>query len=192
VNTIANGLHRKSKEMMRSFRRAAAQKRVPTATLSMFARVRSSLRSGDEGGALIEFAVVAPVMLLLMTCIFTFGVTVINYLNMTEAVNTSSRFLAVSRGQTTDPCSAAVNAFEQAAPNLTPSKLGFSFVLNGTAYNGTSCSSGSTTTGAAGNLVQGKNAQVTVTYPCTLTVYNNQNFSPGGCTITVQTTEIVQ
>jgi Flp pilus assembly protein TadG len=192
MNTTVKDLRRKAKKMMRNFLRAAAQKHSSTGAPANFDRGRPRLRIGEEGGALIEFAVVAPIMLLLMTCVFTFGITVIQYLNLTEATNTGARFLAVSRGQTTDPCSIAVNAIEQAAPGLAPSKLSFSFLLNGTAYSGTSCSSSSTTTGAAGNLVQGKNAEITVTYPCTLTVYNNQNFSPGGCTITTQTTEIVQ
>jgi len=187
-----NCLRRSATSFSRGFRRNADLQSVPVETRPFSSRVRALLRSGSEGGALIEFAVVAPIMLLLMTCIFTFGVVVINYLNLTEAVDTGSRLLAVSRGQTTDPCSTAVNAIEQAAPNLTPAKLTFAFVLNGTAYSGTSCSSASTTTGAAGNLIQGKSAQVTVTYPCNLTVYHNQNFSPGGCIITSQTTEIVQ
>jgi Flp pilus assembly protein TadG len=77
MNTIASGLRRKARQMMRSFRRAAAQKRVPTAPPSMFDRVRSRRRCSEEGGVLIEFAVFAPIMLLLMTGIFTFGVTVI-------------------------------------------------------------------------------------------------------------------
>ena len=66
----------------------------------------------------------------------------------------------------------------------------FKLVLNGNTYTGTSCSSSSSTTGAAGNLVQAKAAQVTVTYPCNLAVYG-RNYFPG-CTFTAQTTEIVQ
>jgi len=150
-------------------------------------------RSGtaaDEGGALVEMAVTLPVLLLIVTGIFTFGLALNNYLELTDAVGISARLLAISRGQTTDPCSTTTAAFYKAAPYLKAANLSFTFVLNGTTYTGTSCSSGSTTTGAAGNLVQGQPAQITVTYPCNLAVYG-KNYAPS-CTLTAQTTELVQ
>jgi hypothetical protein len=77
-----------------------------------------------------------------------------------------------------------------AAPLLASSKLSFTFVLNGTTYTGASCSSGSSTTGAAGNLVQGNNAVLTVSYPCSLGVYG-ANYAPS-CSLQAQMTELVQ
>jgi Flp pilus assembly protein TadG len=144
----------------------------------------------DDGNSLIEFALVAPALLLVVTGIASFGLYFNHLLMLTNAVQVGAESLAISRGQTTDPCSTFVTAAEATAPYLNPSSLSFSYVLNGTSYSGTSCSSTSTTTGAAGNLIQGANATVTVTYPCSLAVYG-VNLLPG-CTLTVKSTELIQ
>ena len=153
--------------------------------------VRSRLsRRGEEGAAMVEMAMVLPILLLIVTGIYAFGIALNNYLQLTDGVSIGARLLAISAGQTTDPCSVTVAAIEHAAPQLKTANLTFTFVLNGTTYSGTSCSSTSTTTGAAGNLVAGQPAQVTVTYPCNLSVYG-KNYAPS-CTMVAQTTEIVQ
>jgi Flp pilus assembly protein TadG len=159
--------------------------------LSGIKRLGRGLSTGDErGAALIEFAATLPVLLLVVTTTFTFGVAFNNFLMVTEGVSVGARLLAISRGQTTDPCALTATAIYNAAPSLTHSKFLFTFVLNGTTYNGASCSSSSTSTGAAGNLVQGQSVQVTASYPCTLGVYG-ANLAPS-CTLKAQTTELVQ
>lgn len=144
----------------------------------------------EKGQAIIEFALVMPLLLTLVFGVIVFGIALNNYLVLTNATSISAQLLAVSRGQTTDPCNTAVQAFYSAAPNLTRTGLSFSYVLNGSSYAGTSCSSGSTTTGAAGNLVAGQSAQLAVTYPCNLKFIG---FSPSsGCTLTAQVSEVIQ
>jgi Flp pilus assembly protein TadG len=144
----------------------------------------------EEGQAMVEMALALPVLLLVLTGILTFGLAFNNYVLLTEATSIGARTLAISRGATTDPCATASSAVIAAAPLLTPASLSFSFVLNGASYTGTSCSSGSSTTGAAANLVQGSNAIVTVTYPCSLAVYG-ANYAPH-CSLQAQMTELVQ
>jgi len=162
--------------------------RTGTRSLDKLARLRTS---GGGGQALLEFALCPPMLLLIVTGIMTFGIALNSYIELTGAVSIGARLLAVSRGQTTDPCATTATAVYNAAPFLTPtSNMKFTFVLNGTKYSGASCSSTSTTTGAAGNLVQGQPAQVTATYPCNVSVYGF-NFAPT-CTMTAQTTELVQ
>ena len=155
---------------------------------------RRVLRLRDEAGqSLVEFAVTLPVLLLVLTGLCTFGIAINNYMQLTEATNVGARQLAISRGQTTDPCSTASTAVINAAPLLKPSGTGgmaFKFTLNGTSYPGASCSSSSTTTGAAGNLVEGSTAMITVTYPCSLKVYGATLLS--SCVLTAQTAELVQ
>ena len=158
-------------------------------TRSLRERIRARLRARSEDGqSLLEFALCAPILLIVVTGISTFGFTLNNYLVMTNAVNTSAQLLAIMRSSPTytDPCAAAVTAFQNAAPILKSASLKYSFVLNGTSYasNTTSCTAG------VSNLVQGQSAQMTVTYPCNLAVYG-ANLLPG-CTLKVQTTEIVQ
>lgn len=151
---------------------------------------------GDEGQSILEFALCAPILLLIVTGITTFGLALNNYLTMTNAIGSSAQALAVSRGNTLDPCHDTATAFANASPNLDATKLKFTFVLNGVSYgqytglSGSTCSSSSTTTGAPGNVKEGQPVQVTVTYPCNLAVYG-RNYLPS-CNLVVQTTEIVQ
>ncbi len=156
-------------------------------------RVESRLRSHrvgsrlftrrEEGQALFEFAVCLPVLMLIVTGMYTFGITLHNYLELTDAVAVGARLLAVERGQTTDPCKDATTAIANAAPLLASGSLTYSFSLNGNGYSGTSCTAG------AANLVQGQAAEVTATYPCNLTWYGS--FLPS-CTLTAEATELVQ
>jgi Flp pilus assembly protein TadG len=139
---------------------------------------------------MVEMALILPVLLLVVTGILTFGLAFNNYILLTEATTVGARTLAISRGETTDPCATAASAVYAAAPLLTPANLSFVFVLNGTTYKGASCNSGSSTTGAAGNLKQGGNAVVTVSYPCSLGVYG-ANYAPN-CTLQAQVAELVQ
>jgi Flp pilus assembly protein TadG len=144
----------------------------------------------ETGQAMVEMALALPVLLLVVTGILTFGLAYNNYVELTEATNVGARALAISRGATTDPCATVAQAVIAAAPLLVAGNLTFSFQLNGTNYTGTSCNSSSSTTGAAGNLVQGGNAVVTVNYPCSLAVYG-ANYAPN-CSLQAQITELVQ
>ena len=151
------------------------------------ARIRRLAHSGSEGGALVEMALVMPVMFVILTGVFTFGSATTQKLQLTEAVNIGGRLLAVDRGDT-NPCSTVAAAVDAAAPSLITANIGFSFDLNGVTTSGTTCAG---TGGLANpNLVSGKNAELTLTYPCTLSVYGYKVFST--CTLTSQITEIVQ
>lgn len=143
-----------------------------------------SSRAGDERGtSVVELAVILPVLLAIVMGIFTFGVALNNSLMLTQAVGNGAQLLAISRGQTTDPCATAVAAVSSAAPLLTQT-ITYTFVLNGTTYTGTSCTAG------AANLLQGTQASVSATYPCNLTVYG-VNYAPS-CSLKAQTSELVQ
>ncbi len=152
-------------------------------------RILHLVRAIDAQSA-VEFAVCLPVLLLVVTGITTFGIAMNNFLMLTNATDIGARQLAISRGQTTDPCLTTSSAVSSGSPLLKSANLTYAYVLNGTAYSGTTCSSSSTTTGAAGNLLQGTTAKVTVTYPCSLKVYG-VNLVPN-CVLTAQSAELVQ
>jgi Flp pilus assembly protein TadG len=138
---------------------------------------------------MIEFALALPMLLLVVAGICTFGLAFDNYSMLTEATAVGARQLAISRGQTLDPCQTVANAVYAAAPLLTPSSMTFRISLNGTPYAGTSCA-GTTTSGAPFNMVLGSNAVVTVTYPFNLPVF--RNFVTANYTLTAQTAELMQ
>jgi Flp pilus assembly protein TadG len=139
--------------------------------------------SSERGGAFIELTLVMPVLLLGMTGLFSFGFALHNDLVLTNAVNTGAQLLAVSRGQTTDPCATAYTSITGAAPSL-KTGLSLSFLINGATYTATN-----TCTAGAANMVQGASAQVTATYPCTLAVFGM--IFPT-CNLSAQITEFIQ
>jgi Flp pilus assembly protein TadG len=137
----------------------------------------------ERGGAFIEFTLVIPVLLLAMTGLFSFGFALHNDLVLTNAVNTGAQLLAVSRGQTTDPCATAYTSITGAAPSL-KTGLSLSFVINGSTYTATN-----TCTAGAANMVQAATAQITATYPCNLAIFG---MSFPSCGLRAQITEFIQ
>lgn len=150
-----------------------------------------NIRSGGKrigagnkrGQATLEFALVLPLLMLLLTGQLAFGIAMHNYLVLTNAVNIGSQLLALSRGQTADPCATASTALNNAAYGLTTANISLSFVINGATYAAKSCTAG------AANMVQGAAAQVTATYPCTLAVFS---MTFPSCSLGAQTTQVIQ
>lgn len=134
---------------MRSFAQAASPRSAIALAHVKGAGFSAFLRASD-GSGLIETAVCLPVLMTVVTGIFTFGIAMNNYLLLTDATNVGARQLAISRGQTTDPCKTASTAVIAATPILKSSNLTFNYVFNGTAYSGTTCSSSSPSTGRPG------------------------------------------
>jgi Flp pilus assembly protein TadG len=153
--------------------------------------VRALVRHNQQGSALVEFALVLPMLLLLTTGTLVFGVAMNNYIQLTNAVSVGARTLAVNAQLTLDPCAVASSAVIAAAPNLTAANLKFTYSLNGTTYAGTSCSSSSVSTGAAASLSSGTTATVTATYPLNLSVFAHK-YSADNAVLEASTTELVQ
>jgi Flp pilus assembly protein TadG len=155
---------------------------------SLIARLRvwsAIVRRGD-GGALVEFALIAPLLLLIATGIFSLGTALYQKLQLTEAVSSATRFLASDRGDT-DPCTTTTNNLYAAAPFLNRSNLSITYTLNGTS-NGTGVTSCSGTT----NLVTGGTAQITAKYPIFVGFFNYKSSSPGSISLQAELTEVVQ
>lgn len=141
---------------------------------SLVSRVRAFLASDSEGNALVEMAVTLPLIMLIMTGIFSFSMALYQKLQLAEAVAAAGRQLAVDRGSH-DPCADVMNAIYNGAPGLSQSVLsqGVVITINGTTEPSGTCP-GSGTTGANDDLnnAQGKNVQIQVSYPITLSVVN--------------------
>jgi Flp pilus assembly protein TadG len=146
--------------------------------------IRSFLRD-EAGSPAVEFAMIAPVLLTLLAGIIQFGVGLNNYIELTAAVRSGGRNLAISRtsGAST-PYTTTISTIEGSAPNLTTGSLSVSMTVNGT-----SCSTDSTCS-AALNTAAGDTATVTASYPCNLTVMG-VNFAPS-CTLSAQTSDLVE
>ena len=134
----------------------------------------------------VEFALIGPVLFMLVVGAGVFGIAINNYIQVTGAASVGARQLAISRGVAT-PYADTVSQIKGAAPSLVPANITITLKVNGTA-----CATDAACTTA---LVAGVPAQVIATYPCfpgnlNLTVYGTQ-YSPN-CTLTANTTERVQ
>jgi len=145
-------------------------------------------RSGERGSALVELAMALPILMLMLTGIFSFSVALYQKLQLAEALSNGGRVLAAARGEA-DPCSTATAAIYAAAPSLDQNSMKLSYTISGVSYSTgtTSCPGPS---GAANpNMTAGGSAQIIATYPCNLNIYGLKFAS---CSIGTQITENIQ
>lgn len=76
----------------------------------------------EQGQTMAEFALVLPILLVLLLGIFQFGVAFNNYVTLTDAVRAGARKAAVSRNES-DPAGVCRAQVLAAADNLDTAKL---------------------------------------------------------------------
>jgi len=186
--------------MVRLFRDAFSKRTRTTQ------RLQALLSSESEGGALVETALVVPLMLTLITGMASFGIALNNYLLLSHAAAVGARYLAInqgnfSNGTTTNPCVMAATQIQAAAVGIAASQLSYSITLTPTASgtattytssNGTSgfgsgsaCATGGTAAmGTGGGIVS-----VSVSHSVTpfVVFWSNRSLS-----LTGTTTEVIQ
>jgi len=79
----------------------------------------------ERGQTMAEFAIVLPILIVLLFGIVQFGILFNNYVTLTDAVRAGARAAAVSR-QAPDPSGTATAAVRSSASDLNPSTLGIS------------------------------------------------------------------
>jgi Flp pilus assembly protein TadG len=152
------------------------------------------VRGNERGSALVEMAVTMPVLLLVVLGIVVFGVALSNYISLTNIVGQYAQLVAVSRGQTTNPCLTAITSIGNGGvASLTAASLNLTFTIDGTSYGPFTASAATATTCASPSpgLVQGTSAKVTATYPCSLTILG-VNYGGSPCNLSATMTEIIQ
>ena len=102
----------------------------------------------ERGQTLTEFAMVLPLLFVLLFGIIQFGIVFNNYVTLTDAARAGARKGAVSRGSG-NPTADCVNQVRAAAPNLKPADLTVS------------CSS---------SWTSGSDVTVTATYPYSISL----------------------
>jgi Flp pilus assembly protein TadG len=110
----------------------------------------------QQGQAVTEFAVILPVLLMVLLAIYQFGVVFNNYIQVTAAAREGARKAAVSRSS--GSCSAtqtlAITAARNAAPGLNQTKM--NVAVNATCTNN--------------QYAAGTDTTVTVTYPYSISI----------------------
>ena len=79
----------------------------------------------ERGQAILEFAFLLPVLMVVLLGMIVFGIALNNYLELTNGTTAGAQAVAVSRGQTTDPCQTAATPLRvrQRTPATTSSRL---------------------------------------------------------------------
>ena len=83
--------------------------------------------AANKAARLVEMALVMPVMLMMLTGIFSFSVVLYQKLQLAEAVSNAGRVMALERDDT-DPCATTAAALYAAAPALAQSNLTLTFI----------------------------------------------------------------
>jgi Flp pilus assembly protein TadG len=76
------------------------------------------LRQREEGQALVEFALVVPLLLLILFAIVQFGIMLNTYITVSDAARSGARQLALEQGNN-DPCDPAVQVATTAGSSAT-------------------------------------------------------------------------
>ncbi len=136
-----------------------------------------------DGASAVEFALLAPILLMLAVGMAQFAIGLNQYIILTEAVRDGARLLSIARGSTT-PYTSTVNQVKSSAGTLTTSSLNITTTVNGTACaTDTACQTAlSSASGAA--------AAVSASYPCKLQVMGINFVS--NCTLSSTTTEMIE
>jgi Flp pilus assembly protein TadG len=116
---------------------------------------------------MVEFALVLPILALLLFGVIQFGIVFNNYITLTDATRAGARKAAVSR-RAADPTGACVAAIRASANNLTQSRL---------------------TADCQSTWLPGEDVRVTATYPYSISLLGV--FSKSG-NLTSTTTERVE
>jgi Flp pilus assembly protein TadG len=151
-------------------------------------KTQNLFRSNDRGSALVEMAVALPVMMMMLTGIFSFSMALYQKLLLAEALSSGGRVLAADRGDT-DPCQAATTAIYTAAPALNPNNITLTYTLGGVSYSPGTTSCPGPSGAANSNMTAGGTAQIQATYPCSLSVYG---VTYASCSLGTQITENIQ
>jgi Flp pilus assembly protein TadG len=81
--------------------------------------------SEERGQSMTEFAIVLPILVVLLFGIVQFGILFNNYVTLTDAARAGARAAAVSR-QSADPTGTATAAVRSSASDLNQASLGVS------------------------------------------------------------------
>ncbi len=164
-------------------RRARVFNQLNGIASSAIQQLRAHLGGRSEGSALVEMALILPVMMLVMTGILSFSLLLFQQIQLTETVCNGGRYLAVARSAP-DPCAGVYSAIQN-APGLSANPT-ITITQNGTQIP-TTCPYNTTT--STSYLIEGATVNVSVVSKSSLAVYG---FSPTSFSLGSQISEIVQ
>jgi Flp pilus assembly protein TadG len=159
--------------------------------------------SGEEGQTLAEMALVTPILLAVLTGIFSFGIVLNQYLVLTNATNAGARAFALSRSGSAslapskDPCMYAISTITASSTVMKTSSLNFTITYtpsgssnpsNGNAATSYTATGSSSSVCANLGMYTGDVVTVQAVYPVTPLVFGMSNTT---INLTASSTELV-
>jgi hypothetical protein len=161
---MLNELHGRTTAIMRGFKCATRICKASVKIPLTGERARARRRLGDEGNAIVEFALILPPLMMVLTGVLSFGLALVNYNALTNGVAIGGQYLVTNRTFSTDPCGDVWSKLTAASPTLKPANITLTLTPEGgsaiVADSNGSCS------GSQSKLVSGQNIMVNATYPC--------------------------
>jgi Flp pilus assembly protein TadG len=134
----------------------------------------------EDGQALVEFALVLPILLMVATGITSFGLVFYRYITLTDAVRTGARTLALGRGETSpnDPCTLATNQTVSSAidVNLQASDITMKIGTDPPIQMPQACD------GSGTQWIQGNQVTVSASIPYSLNIFGVISINTGNLT----------
>lgn len=166
-------------------------RKIPHIRESLRRRILAFSSGREEGQSLVEFALVAPILIAVLMGIFEFGIAFYNQLQLTQAVGQGALYLQQqdpSQSSMTDPCQSTLTYIENSAPSLNPANITLSLTMGSNSpVVAHSCAAD------LSELASGENVTVKATYPCNITLFainldhlSSWNFT---CNLSAQVTE---
>jgi Flp pilus assembly protein TadG len=154
-----------------------------------------TIRSGESGAVVVEFALLAPILLLILAGIIVFGLVISQYIMLWNGVGVAAGQFAISAVASATPATNAVTAIVNSAPILAKANINVTLTVgaNAACFSGAASSSTTTADSTCSTQLQanqGNSAVVAATYPCTLVVMQYNFWS--NCQLSAQVTELVQ
>jgi Flp pilus assembly protein TadG len=154
-------------------------------------------RLDESGNAAVEFALLLPVLLLILVGAIVFGLTLNQYIMLWNGVSVAAGQFAISAVASSAPAGDAVTALVKSAPTLAPADITVTLTVGTNAACFSGAANSSTTAGNTECSTQLQASQggtnlaiVAATYPCSLTVMQ-YDFFPD-CKLSAQASEQVQ
>ncbi len=119
-------LHLQTMVRSKCIRRWKGVKRMSQEHRLLNLRFGTQHRADDEGQAIVEMALAAPILLGLTVAIYQLGLAFNHQILLTQAVDAGARQLQQASGESGssyDPCAVAFAAITSAAPSLEPTKI---------------------------------------------------------------------
>lgn len=144
--------------------RRTGVKSAPQAFLSLFREHRQQC----DGNAILEFALIAPMMLALLVGIVWLGVLLNNYITLTDAVSQGARAFAEATGVSGtpvngDPCTYAITVMNADAKSLKTANI--TYTISYTPEGGTATAETAPCTGIFSGMQEGDTVTIQATYP---------------------------